>query len=210
MKRKINIKAVIFCIAAVLLLVGFDQLTKYLVSHSARLLDGDKIIVIKHIISFYLTYNTGAAWSILSGHRVLLVMLSIMASIACIVFIVLFADFSKKKWVLTCSITLISAGAIGNLIDRAFFENGVIDFLCFEFIDFPIFNVADSLLTVGAVILFIYFLFIENSDKNEKKEDKEEKGQEKLDDTIEEKETKETEATIEAQDVDKEVDDGTN
>ncbi len=169
-KIKINIWSVIISIASVILLVGLDQLTKFIASHNETLLNGEKIIFIKHLLSFYLTYNKGAAWSILTGKKVLLVSISVVASIGCLALITLTSDF-KKNWLYSLSIVLITAGAIGNLIDRAFFEEGVIDFLNFEFMDFPIFNVADSMLTVGAVLLAVYFVFF-SSKKEEKKEEK--------------------------------------
>ena len=174
LKKKIDLKAVIITLCAVIILVGLDQLTKYLVTHNEKLLDGEKIIVIKHIISFYLTYNTGAAWSILSGQKILLVSLSIMASIASVMVIIYTASFKKEKILFTISLMLIASGAIGNLIDRAFYSDGVIDFLCFEFIDFPIFNVADSMLSIGAVLLAVYWIFLYKDDKKEEKEQIEE------------------------------------
>ena len=167
-KIKVDVLSMIIAIIASLLLIGLDQLTKYLVSHNETLLSGNKIMVIKHFISFLLTYNDGAAWSILSGKKVFLVTISCVASIICFTLIVLTASFKNKK-LYTIALILITAGASGNLIDRAFFSKGVIDFLNFEFINFPVFNVADSMLTCGAVVLAVYLLFFET--KEEKKED---------------------------------------
>ena len=55
--------------AAVILLIGIDQLTKWLCNTNETLLSGEKIIVIKKFISFKLAYNRGAAWSILEGKK---------------------------------------------------------------------------------------------------------------------------------------------
>ena len=151
--------------------VIIDQLTKYIANTNEILLSGDKIMFIKHILSFKLAYNKGAAWSILTGKKFFLVSISLIASVLVIYLIIKNVDF-KKNILLSCAFTLIASGAIGNLIDRAFYEEGVIDFLCFEFIDFPIFNVADSCLTVGAVILMVYVVFFykEPEKKDEKAE----------------------------------------
>ncbi len=144
--------------AAVILLIGIDQLTKWLCNTNETLLSGDKIIVIKNFISFKLAYNKGAAWSILEGKKFLLVSISLLASIAVTLMIVKLVDF-RNNLLLSIALTLINAGSVGNLIDRAFYEKGVIDFLHLEFIEFPTFNFADSCLTVGAIILMVYVVF---------------------------------------------------
>ena len=72
--------------------------------------------------------------------------------------------------------SLIIGGAIGNIIDRLFSGNGVTDFIEFAFVDFPIFNVADICVTVGAVMMFIYLVFIDKTffmTKDSKKEKEE-------------------------------------
>ena len=164
--RKISI---IIALCSVLLLVGIDQLTKYIANNNEILLSGDKIMFIKHILSFKLAYNKGAAWSILYGKKFLLVAVSLIASIAVIFLIIKTVDF-KNNILMSCALVLIASGAIGNLIDRAFYEEGVIDFLNFEFMSFPIFNFADTCLTVGAAILMVYVVFFYKDPKNEKKE----------------------------------------
>ncbi len=142
----------------ILFLVGFDQLTKWLCNTNETLLSGSKIMVIEHFISFKLAYNKGAAWSILEGKKFLLVAISVLASIVVSVMIVKLVDF-KNNLLLSIALILIDGGSIGNLIDRAFYSEGVIDFLNFEFMEFPTFNVADSCLTIGAVILMVYVMF---------------------------------------------------
>lgn len=144
--------------ACVLVLIGIDQLTKWLCNTNETLLDGDKIIVIRNFISFRLAYNKGAAWSILEGKKFLLVSISLLASVVITFMIVKLVDL-KNNLLLSIALILIDAGSIGNLIDRAFYSEGVIDFIHLEFIDFPTFNVADSCLTVGAIVLMVYVLF---------------------------------------------------
>ena len=119
-KIKINTLSVIISLICVIVLIGLDQLTKYIASHNETLLSGEKIIFIKYLLSFELAFNKGAAWSILSGKKFLLVSISVIASLACLSFLVLTSDFKKKK-LYSISLILITSGAMGNLIDRAFF-----------------------------------------------------------------------------------------
>ncbi|OLA82392.1 MAG: hypothetical protein BHW44_11355 [Roseburia sp. 40_7] len=60
--------------------------------------------------------------------------------------------------VLQYTFGMLMAGAVGNLIDRVV-NGSVVDFICFEFIDFPIFNVADIYVTTAAVLLILLFIF---------------------------------------------------
>lgn len=153
--RKVQI---VIAILSILLLVGIDQLTKYYANTYLEL-GKEGPILIKYILSLRLAYNTGAGFSILTGKKFFLVSISAVASVVEIVLLCKLVDF-KKALVLSLSLILVTAGTMGNLIDRAFFEKGVIDFLNFEFMEFPIFNFADSCLTIGACLLIVYMLFI--------------------------------------------------
>ena len=152
--RKISI---IISFAAVILLVLIDQLTKYLAVTNLEL-NNPPVVFIKYILSFKLAFNKGAAWSILEGQTFILVSISVIASLVVAYLIYKLVDF-KKAPLLSIALILIDAGALGNLIDRAFYEKGVIDFLNFEFMEFPTFNFADSCLTIGAVVLMVYIVF---------------------------------------------------
>jgi signal peptidase II len=98
--------------------------------------------------------------------NIILLILHIVA-IAVIIYL-----FIKNKHALPrFSFTLILSGAFGNLIDRLFFGK-VTDFLDVDFFDFIIdrwyvFNIADSCIVVGVILLIIYYLFVENSAKEE-------------------------------------------
>ncbi len=108
--------------------------------------------------------NDGAAWGIFSGERVLLISLTIVMITALFVF----NAFVKKKNLFYCiSFGFIIGGALGNLYDRIRFSF-VRDFIFLDFFpSFPIFNMADSFLCIGAVMLAIFILFMsgEKSDK---------------------------------------------
>ena len=108
--------------------------------------------------------NTGAAWGMFSGKTLWLVIVSVLMIVA------LFAynHFVKRKNTFYCiAFGFIIGGAIGNLIDRIWL-NYVRDFIFLDFWPtFPIFNLADSFLCIGAVMLAIYILFF-TGNKSEK------------------------------------------
>ena len=108
---------------------------------------------------FYLTYarNTGAAFSILQGARWVFVILGMLM-------LGLLTWALRTGWVQglfgRLSVLFVMGGAAGNLIDRVHYGY-VIDLFDFRLIRFAIFNVADSFITVGGIMLGIYLLFID-------------------------------------------------
>ena len=140
-----------FCLVALLVLV--DYATKRIAAHY---LPFNSVSLIPF---FSLTYacNSGAAFSMFAEFGSLLVWFSVAASI---LFAVLIFRVSHNRFWLGLAYTGILAGAIGNLIDRAF-RGCVIDFLHFYLGDlsFPIFNFADTFITLGAITwLLVHFL----------------------------------------------------
>ncbi|MBN1623009.1 MAG: signal peptidase II [Clostridia bacterium] len=138
-----------------------DRVTKAVIS--GNLAEGEKIEVIENF--FYITHhtNTGAAWGILQNATMILGILSVVVSIGLLYFF-----FKFDMWPARLSLTMIIGGAIGNAIGRIF--NGrVIDFLDFYIFgyDFPIFNVADMMVTVGTIILVVFILFFYKEPKEE-------------------------------------------
>lgn len=129
-----------------------DQLSKVWIVNNISL--GSELSVLPGI--FHLTYvkNTGAAFSMLSGHVNLLLIITIAASIL-ILFVLFKADFN---WVGKLSLSVILGGAIGNIIDRVYLGY-IVDMIEVEFVNFAIFNVADSFICVGGVVFCIYYLF---------------------------------------------------
>ena len=136
------------------LLLVVDQLTKaYFVANFAL---GESAEFIPGLIDLIYIHNTGSAWGMFSGKTLFLTVFTIIAIIACIVYLVYLKD---KNLVMTWAIMLIVSGGIGNLIDRIFRDGNVVDFLHFEFWpDFPIFNVADCGVVVGAGLLILAFI----------------------------------------------------
>lgn len=123
--------------------------------------------LISGVLSVFYTFNKGAGWSILANHTLFLTIFSAILVIGIICLIIFYKPKSK---LFSVAIGLVLGGAIGNLVDRIFL-GGVRDFICLDFITFPIFNFADMMLTVGAILLAIYLLFFlpQKDKKNETK-----------------------------------------
>lgn len=131
-------------LAIVFVILSLDQASKAFISAKIQL--HQTVPVINGILGITLVHNRGAAFGILRNQ----VYLFIITSIAAVV-LIYFAlkDNRRNKYYVVC-LSLILAGALGNLIDRLCFGY-VIDFL--NFYIWPVFNIADSAITVGAVLL---------------------------------------------------------
>ncbi len=149
------------------LVVGLDQLTKYLaVTHLQKI---DTFPLIEGV--FHLTYleNRGAAFGMLSDHRWVFMVISTVAVIA----IVAFMLASYKKYyhpLLYISLSMIAGGGIGNMIDRLA-AGYVVDFLDFCLINFAIFNVADVFVCVGCGMVVLYIILDDIKQAKQKKAD---------------------------------------
>ena len=137
------------------LLILFDQLTKYLVT--VKIKGKQPIKIIDGVFELVYHENDGAVWGILSGKTVFLLIFTIIA-LALIAFVFYRLPEEKRFTPIRIILIFIVAGAIGNLIDRVLYGY-VIDFLYFSLIDFPVFNVADIYITVSAILLMILGVF---------------------------------------------------
>ena len=142
-----------------ILIIAADQLTKYLVVSNMAV--GDTAFSLG---LFDITYvkNEGAAFSMLSGRMSLLSIISIVFCIAVIVY------WIKKKPthpLLCTSLMMMFSGAFANAIDRIL-RGFVVDFIHTTFINFPVFNIADIAITVGAGLLILYEILFDKEDKN--------------------------------------------
>ena len=144
-------------IIIIALSVGLDQLTKYLISHSYEI--GESHELIKGVLNFTYIRNEGAAWGMLSDSRWVFI---VITAVMLVVLPLVLYKYRKLHFLFGFSLSLIIGGAIGNMIDRVFLGS-VVDFIQAAFIDFPIFNVADSCVTVGAVLMFVYLVFIDKT-----------------------------------------------
>lgn len=136
----------------ILTILSLDQFTKFLVTKNLTL--NQSIPIIKGIFHLTLIHNWGAAFGILRGKVPLFIFISIIAVI--LILSNLKNTKLKKTPFYNVSLSLILAGGLGNLIDRTFFGY-VIDFLDFRI--WPVFNLADSAITLGAILLGWSILF---------------------------------------------------
>ena len=140
-----------YAIAIICLMVGADQVMKaWVVSHISmssfhQLLPG--------LMGLTNLHNDGAAWSMLEGQQWFFTLISILA--IAILGALLYRYRENRG--LTFGLALIMAGTIGNFIDRLRFHY-VVDMFQTEFINFPVFNIADACLTVGVIIIVIKVL----------------------------------------------------
>ena len=137
-----------------------DQITKWVADHSLEL---HVQVPIMPSFNFTLVYNTGAAFSFLSGaggwQRWFF---SLLAILICIVLVVWLKRLhAHEKWI-AIGLSLVLGGALGNLIDRLFYGY-VIDFIQWYYKGFylPTFNIANSAITVGATILVVNNIFFQ-------------------------------------------------
>lgn len=137
-----------------LLIVGADQLTKYLVT---VMMDPNEVItLIPGILNLNrIPPNTGAAFGMLSGQTWFLITVTCVIMIICVAMLIRRSFDSRLMFWALC---LVLGGGVGNLIDRIFRGGSVVDFLEFGFFDFPVFNVADIAVCVGAGLIILYFI----------------------------------------------------
>ena len=156
MKDKIIKARPLISILIILVSVGIDQLTKLLAINNLRDL-ADEIPVINKVFGLYYVENKGISFSMLSSKMALII---IITSIIMLILIYVMIRTPKTKYFMPFSIVLsvIVGGAAGNMIDRIF-RGFVIDFIMLDFINFPIFNVADIFVCVGLFILVILIIF---------------------------------------------------
>lgn len=134
----------------IILIVG-DQIIKHaVVAHIAL---GGQVPLIPGVLSLTHLRNDGAAWSILQGQMWFFALISIVA-LAVMGWFFWQYRHQRDQWLEELGLALMMAGTVGNFIDRL--TNGyVVDMFQLDFINFPIFNFADSCLTVGVILIMI-------------------------------------------------------
>jgi len=134
----------IFVIVSAILIL--DQASKYIVAKNLTL--GESIPLVGSVLQLTLVHNRGAAFGILKNQTYLFIFTSILAVI--LIYLSLKEHSQKNFSIYKLALSLIAAGAVGNLIDRVFFGY-VIDFIDLRV--WPVFNVAGSAITIGAALL---------------------------------------------------------
>ena len=155
---------IIWILVSVILALA-DQLTKYWVISSIPYNNTKEVL--PGLFNFVYVKNTGAAFSILSGRTSVL---GIVSMVVCVFVIWYLVKKKPKSALLLTSLGMILGGALGNLADRIL-RGYVVDFIELDFISFPVFNVADIAITVGAALLMIYVIFFDDKKKTKEAED---------------------------------------
>ena len=153
--KKLNIN---FCVEVffIILVLLFDLLTKKYIYGKAQA-SGD-IVIIPKILCFTAVENTGASFGILKNSTKFLSYISLFSVILLFAFMIF--SLKDRNIVLRASLVLITAGGLGNLVDR--FKYGYVrDFVSFTIKDwsFAVFNFADSALTIGCILAIIWVIF---------------------------------------------------
>ncbi len=147
------------------LIVVLDQWYKGFISRQLVRV-GSSAAFLPGVLQLTLVHNYGASWGILAGKTTLLLAVTalVCAAILCVILL------GKPAAVLgRISLAFILGGAVGNALDR-FLQGYVIDMFETQFMDFPVFNVADCFITVGAVLMCLWVLGDEKKNRLERQE----------------------------------------
>lgn len=148
----------IFAIGLILVILLVDFYTKYIVRNDVRFIKG--VPIIPNLLNLIYVKNEGAAFSMLSGYRIALIIIS---SLAIILGIYAITRLYRNNKIIFLAVSMVIAGGIGNLIDRIFF-GFVTDMISLSFFP-PVFNVADISVTLGCIILIIYIIAFDSSNE---------------------------------------------
>lgn len=148
--KSLIIKYSLSAVLAVLLVV-IDQLTKAAAVKSLVRVGASKEII-KGVINFTYVQNRGAAFGMMQGEKILFIIVTVAVFAAAFLY---FKKYRPTHILVFISAALILSGAVGNLIDRVSFGY-VRDFIDAAFINFPVFNVADCAICVGAGLVILY------------------------------------------------------
>ena len=153
--EKKKISDLIWKLSAVLVIIGLDRLVKsYILSSYST---GEVFGQIPYVADFVFVKNTGAAFSMFSNNTAVLAVISVIFTIA----IVLYKIIKKPESFLeNLSIVLLFSGAVGNAIDRIMYKF-VVDFISIKWFEFPVFNIADMAIVIGAVLAVVFVIFFD-------------------------------------------------
>lgn len=145
----------IIAIFVMLALVGIDQLTKWL---AVSYLQDGPVVLWEGVFELRYVENDGMAWGMFGGEIFRWIAVALTGALMVGLLYLLMSEKRRRGWLSNTALILVIAGGVGNLIDRVL--NGyVVDFLYVRLIDFPVFNVADCFVVVGAALLIVYLLF---------------------------------------------------
>ncbi len=146
-----------------LVLVALDQITKY---GASSVLKGTRgVSAIPGVFEFLYVENRGAAFGILENRQWIFIVIALVMTAAA-VYGYLYLPTGRHFTPLRICLVLISSGALGNMLDRMI-RHYVVDFLYFSLIDFPVFNLADCYVVIGAVLLILLMFTLYRKDEFE-------------------------------------------
>ncbi|KPV45329.1 signal peptidase II [Alicyclobacillus ferrooxydans] len=144
---------------------GLDQLIKYIVRTSMAV--NQEIPIWPHVLVLDYIRNPGAAWGMFGNDRWLLILIALMV-IGAVIYV---QSRYRLRRVYQVGLGLVLGGALGNLLDRILYGK-VIDYIYFQVINYPVFNLADSAIVVGVLLILLQTL---RSGRNEEQKPSEEK-----------------------------------
>jgi signal peptidase II len=155
---------VIYYYILAIVIIAIDQLSKWFIVKTMEI--GESIPVIESFIYITSHRNPGAAWGILKGQ---MMFFYIVTTVVIFVVIYYMKSYAKQSKLIGIGLALILGGAIGNFIDRIF-RKEVVDFLDVYIgsYNYPIFNIADSSLVVGVILVLIATFLDERKQKGSK------------------------------------------
>lgn len=153
------IRSTLLLLGIAVVIVALDQYTKYLVRRDLPLNTSASLIPwLDGVFTFTHVQNTGAAFGLLPQFGGMFIL---VALIVIVVIVLYMRQLAEGSWLLRIAFGLQLGGATGNLIDRLA-RGHVTDFIHSRWWPaFPVFNIADSAITVGTILLVIYALFLE-------------------------------------------------
>lgn len=155
--RSTKTKALVFALLAILG-VALDQVTKWLVLQFLYPKEPPQMALIPGILELLYTENRGAAFGILQNKHWFFAIITVLV-LGAIVYILFRMPGQSKYLPLFYTLSFIFSGAVGNFLDRLRLGY-VIDFIYFKPIRFPVFNVADILVTCATIVLIYLFIFV--------------------------------------------------
>lgn len=146
---KVKISNLMYVVGLIIIIM--DQWLKFYIRNNLEI--GREIKLLPQIISLTYLQNTGAAWSFMEGNSIFFIVIALFA-------ISIFSYFifkNKDDFYLKTGLILMLSGTVGNLIDR-FICGFVTDMFKLDFVNFPVFNIADASLSIGVVIIILSLL----------------------------------------------------
>ena len=130
-----------------------DQISKAFAR--SHLVSGQPVLLVSHVLNLTYVHNEGAAFGLFPGRQ------PVFIATSCFVLFVIAAYWRRahpREWPVVIALAMVTAGALGNLIDRVVIGQ-VTDFFEFAFVEFPVFNVADMAIIGGVAVLALWILF---------------------------------------------------